>query len=56
MKRTLYLASSDTAMNYPIVYRDLDMAYAMYGVKRIIKVMVDIPEIEETIVIAENVL
>lgn len=55
MKKYLYLASTNKEMNYPIVYRTSEEALSMFGVVRVVKIIIDIPDVELTEEIAEEV-
>lgn len=42
-------------MNYPIVYRTSDEALSMFGVVRVVKVVIDIPDVVLDEVVSEDI-
>lgn len=54
MKKYLYITSGQKEMTYCIVYGSKEEALKSSGIKRMSRVEIDIPDIEETTVIAEE--
>lgn len=54
MKKYLYITSNNHEMNYCSVHDSKEVALKYTNVKRLLKVEVDIPNIEEDIAIAEE--
>jgi hypothetical protein len=54
MKKYIYITSSCPEFTFPMVYESKEEALKYTGIKRLLKVEVDIPEIEEEVKIAEE--
>lgn len=45
MKKRFYLSFNNNELSWPVVYKTLEEATCMFGVKRIISVVADVPNI-----------